>query len=321
MLTAPGAGKQCFHGEKFMANDRVTSLRYVAVAVPDFAAQQKFLKDTWGLTEVATDGDLAYFAAESAAEPFVYRLRKGDERRLDLVAVGVDDDAAVDAFAQRLGTQGVKLISEPHRLDGPGGGYGFRFFDIDGRTLEISSGVVQRATRELARGESIPATLSHVVMHSPDINRTVKFYEEKLGFRVSDWLGGFMCFLRCNEVHHVLAFIAGPPSLNHVAFEMRDINEMMRGAGRLLKSKLPLAWGPGRHVAGDNCFCYFVDPSGNVLEYTAEVERVDFENWQATVFPPGPNITDQWGTSVLTGGPETMPKNGPDPGLFKAPPV
>jgi catechol 2,3-dioxygenase-like lactoylglutathione lyase family enzyme len=304
-----------------MANDRVTSLRYVAVAVPDFAAQQSFLKGVWGLRDVASDGDLAYFTAESSAEPFIYRLRKAAERRLDLVALGVDDAASVDAFAQRLASQGVKLISEPRRQAGPGGGYGFRFFDIDGRTLEISSDVVARQTRELARGEAIPATLSHVVLHSADINKTVKFYEEKLGFRVSDWLGGFMCFLRCNELHHTIAFLAGPPSLNHVAFEMRDINEMMRGAGRLLKSKLPLAWGPGRHVAGDNAFCYFVDPSGNVLEYTAEVERVDDASWKATVYAPSFDVTDQWGTSVLTGGPESMPKNGPDPGLFHAPPV
>jgi hypothetical protein len=74
-------------------------------------------------------------------------------------------------------------------------------------------------------------------------------------------------------------------------------------------------------VAGDNAFCYFVDSSGNVLEYTAKVGRVDDASWKTTVYAPSFEITDQWGASVLTGGPESMPKNRLDPGLFHAPPV
>ena len=35
--------------------------------------------------------------------------------------------------------EGVQLVGEPGELQTAGGGYGFRFFDIDGRTIEISS--------------------------------------------------------------------------------------------------------------------------------------------------------------------------------------
>jgi len=304
-----------------MSTDRVTHIRYVGVCVPNFKTERSFIADIWGLPQVAADGETAYFAAASSPNAYVYRLRSGPERRLDVIAFAAGSDAAVDATAQHLAHGGVKLISEPHRLQSPGGGYGFRFFDTDGRTLEISNSVEARAPRALGRGESIPATLSHVVLHTPDIRKTVAFYEQYLGFRVTDWLGDFMCFLRCNSVHHCLAFLPGPPCLNHVAFEMRDLDEMMRGISRLAKQNIVLGWGPGRHTAGNNTFAYFLAPSGHVLEYTAEVQRIDEATWQPTVYTPSPDITDQWGTGSMNGGgPQELGAPAPDPGLWTPPP-
>jgi catechol 2,3-dioxygenase-like lactoylglutathione lyase family enzyme len=304
-----------------MSDDRVTHIRYVGVAVPDFETERSFISTIWGLPEVGKDADMAYFAAESSSNAYVFRLRHAAEKRLDVISLGMSSDAAVDAKAERLAAAGIQFISQPQRINGPGGGYGFRFFDLDGRTVEISSSVADRAARQLARGESIPATLSHVVLHTPDIRKTVAFYEQHLGFRVSDWLGEFMCFLRCNSVHHCLAFLPGPVCFNHAAFEMRDLDEMMRGIGRLVKQNVELGWGPGRHTAGNNTFAYFKSPAGNVLEYTAEVERVDDSTWTPTIYPAGPDITDQWGTGTMHGnGPQKLGKPTVDPGLWIAPP-
>ncbi len=299
---------------------RVNKLRYVAVAVPDFATERAFLTDTWGLTEIAHDGDTAYFSSAGSSQPFVFRLRQDDDRRIDLIGLGAESRETVDALAARLGEAGVKMISQPRQLTSPGGGYGFRFFDPDGRTVEISSDVEKRETRELAPRESIPASLSHVVMHTPDVLKTVAFYQDQLGFRLSDWLGDAFCFLRCNEWHHSIAFLPGPPALNHVAFAMRDLNEVMRGVGRLVGEGVTLAWGPGRHTAGDNVFAYFVAPSGFVLEYTAEVEKIDEDSWVPTVYERLPEISDQWGTGLLMGDREKMGRPVLDPGSFKAPP-
>ena len=44
-----------------------------------------------------------------------------------------------------------------------------------------------------------------------------------------------MHFLRCNENHHSIAVAMGPHhSLHHLSFEMRGIEEWMRGAGKIL---------------------------------------------------------------------------------------
>ena len=98
------------------------------------------------------------------------------------------------------------------------------------------------------------------------------FYEKHLGFRLSDWLSDRMAFLRCSTEHHSLAIAKRTKvSLNHVSFEMRGIDEYLRGTGRLLRHGHKPLWGPGRHSAGDNTFSYFSDPHGNVVEYTTEL--------------------------------------------------
>ena len=95
-----------------MTDDRVTHIRYVGVAVPEFAAERAFVSQQWGLPEVAWDGDTAYFAAVGARERFVFRLRQATEKRLDVLSFAVADEAAVDARAERLQKDGIKLIRQ-----------------------------------------------------------------------------------------------------------------------------------------------------------------------------------------------------------------
>ena len=150
-----------------------------------------------------------------------------------------------------------------------------------------------------SRAESIPQKLSHVVINSTDVEATKSFYETHLGFKLSDWLGGMMCFMRSGPQHHLLAIAQAPSvSLNHVSFEMRGIDEYMRGTGRLMRHGYDPMWGPGRHGPGDNTFTYFRDPEDNIVEYTTELEVIeDDDKWEPRVFDlDDPKSSDQWGT-------------------------
>ena len=161
------------------------------------------------------------------------RLRQSDEKRLDLIAFGAQDRAAVDTLAA-TSVGGVQLVGEPGELQTAGGGYGFRFFDVDGRTIEISADVETRQHRAIEEGEAIPVRISHAVMNSGDPNKTMAFYSDVLGFKLSDTLwsehmGEMMHFMRCNDWHHSLALAKGPhTSVHHVSFEMRGLDEYMR---------------------------------------------------------------------------------------------
>jgi catechol 2,3-dioxygenase-like lactoylglutathione lyase family enzyme len=298
---------------------RVTDLQYVGLAVPDLDAERKFFGETWGLVEVGTQGPNIYFAAASSEHPFVIRLRQDDERKTDVIGFSCDSQNDLRTiFAQAIAA-GAKPISEPATAPGPAGGYACRFFDIDGRCIEVICEAKKREPRTLERGEAIPTGLSHVVLHSPNIKLLVKFYEEAMGFRLSDWIGEFMVFLRCNRAHHRLAVLPGPPALNHVAFDVVSIDDLMRGLARLTNKGVTLQWGPGRHTAGNNTFTYYATPNGNVVEYTSDLEEVDEAVWQPTTYEMSPSITDQWGTGRIITGNVPFKESAADAGLWKIP--
>ena len=296
---------------------RVNEIRYVGYGVTNIEAERKFYTDTWQLIEVPSDDGMVYLAAPGSSAAFSVRLRPSAEPRIDVISWSAADRSEVDALAQQVEQAGGKIISQPHEMSELGGGYGFRFFDPIGFTIEVCTGFETRIADTIQPGEPRPEQISHVVLHAPNPQEYVEFYEKALGFRVSDWLGDFMCFLRCNEWHHRLAILPGPPAFNHVAYDVPDIDSVMKSIARVRSHESDILWGPGRHTAGNNVFSYFATPGGYVVEYTSELERVDDDNWVATVHKPSKEIMDQWGIGV--GGPATMPKSVTNNGLFTAP--
>lgn len=294
---------------------RVSELRYVGYGTPDLEAERTFYRDVWGLREVGEHDGMVHFAAHGHDELYVVRLRKTDVRRIDIVALAATSRADVEALHAKVVESGCKIVFSPRELTTLGGGYGFRFFSPDGMPFEISSDVDRGTMRTMQRWEGIPEKISHIVFHSPDHKAATQFFIDVLGFRLSDWIGDFMSFLRCNQWHHRIAFLPGPPCLNHVAYDMPSVDDMMRGISRLKKNEIDIRWGPGRHTAGNNTFSYFTTPNGFAVEYTSELEAVDDATHQHQVHVPSPQLMDQWG--IGTGGPQTMPHPEPDNGLFQ----
>lgn len=297
---------------------RVTDLQYVAHAVPDLAAERSFYGETWGLTEVGEDDGKVYFAAAGSPHPYVIRLRQDADKKTDLLGFSAASRADVDALHAQAVAAGARSIAEPGPADGPAGGYAARFFDPEGRAIEVICDSTSRQPRTLAKGEAIPVGLSHVVLHSPDMPGLTRFYEDVLGFRVSDRIGTFMVFLRCNPAHHRLAILPGKPALNHVAFDVASVDEMMRGLARLTKKGVRLSWGPGRHTAGNNTFTYYLTPNGNAVEYTSDLDECG-EDWTPTTYEMRPDITDQWGTGRIIPGNVPHVALDADAGLWQIP--
>ena len=162
--------------------------------------------------------------------------------------------------------------------------------------MTISSDSVQHPNVVLDR--SRPTKISHVVLNSARTDDQVPFFIDVLGFRLSDSTH-MMEFLRCSADHHSIAiFRNNGPSLNHVAYELPNIDGLMRGAGRVKRSGFDIEWGVGRHGPGSNVFSYFIEPNGFVAEYTTELDQLDDAThvpqdasyWQKMM--PNP---DRWG--------------------------
>jgi catechol 2,3-dioxygenase len=280
-----------------MAGARVEWVRSIDLGVPDPKASARFYTEAWGLSVAAEQGSSIYLRATG---PFhhVIALHKRAAPALLRVNLTARDRAAVEALHAAVKAAGVREIEVPAAITEPGGGFGFTFKDPEGRVVRILTGDARHA--DAAEKSDVPSKITHVVLNTANRAGTCDFYEKALGFKVVDRTK-FMSFLRCNDEHHSLAFAQGDaPTLNHIAFMMKDLESVMRGAGRLKDKGHAIDWGVGRHGPGNNVFAYFVGPDNVVVEYTSEVQHIDDsykvgapEDW---TWPPG--RMDRWGIAV-----------------------
>ncbi|HUZ75803.1 MAG TPA: VOC family protein [Stellaceae bacterium] len=126
--------------------------------------------------------------------------------------------------------------------------------------------------------------IGHVVLHCRDIERTVKFYTEVLGFKVSDvypneMVPGGMVFMRCNSDHHGVGFVgcmdgaSNNIELNHLAFEVATLDEVLRARDYLGARGIAIDF-EGRRRAGSQIAIEFHDPDGHRLEIFWGLDKV-----------------------------------------------
>ena len=140
--------------------------------------------------------------------------------------------------------------------------------------------------------------LGHVVVRSPDLEKSSAVAQEAFNFRCSDTIVGLAHFLRCypNQFHHSLAFTRGERSgLNHVNFMVTEIDDVGKAIHRLRKNDVPIVYGPGRHVPSESIFLYFLDPDGLTLEYSFGMETFEEQGARGPrALPPVRESFDYW---------------------------
>ena len=258
-------------------------LRSVELELPEVAKTADFLTGAWGLLPAGSSGGTQFFRG-TGNHPYILSIRRASTPAV-----------AAITFSGSM-PELEKIASPTATYDVPGGGKGFEIRGPEAQTYRF---IVEHQTVQPIVDRDRPIQLTHAVLNTADQDAAERFAVEKLGFIVSDRTA-HMRFLRCNRKHHCVAYAkAAVPSLNHIAFEMKDTDAVMRGIARLREAGYDSVWGPGRHGPGNNVFGYFIAPYGGVIEYTAEVSEVgdDYrvgtpEDWK---WPPG--RIDHWGIS------------------------
>ena len=143
-----------------------------------------------------------------------------------------------------------------------------------------------------------PRKMAHVNLNAIDVDRTNASLIENLGFKLIDQSGP-PSFLHCDNSDHSSIFVCGTakPTINHIAFELPDLEAVMRAAGRMCDAEYPIEWGRGRQRCRRQRIRVFRGPRGNSARIHADVLQVDDsyvphgrEYWK---WPPG--RMDQWG--------------------------
>ena len=224
-------------------------------------------------------------------------------KKLQYLSFGAYADD-IETLLQRIEHAGAPRI-DAHPL-GDGGGIWTR--DPDGNTVQIVAGPkvspqapeapapspVHPAGRGAAPGRSSagrvhPRRLSHVLLFSTDVGRSVRFYAEVLGLRLSDRSGEVIAFMHGahGSDHHMLAFAKSEgPGLHHSSWVVESIDEIGLGMQHMADCGYVRGWGVGRHVIGSNYFCYVQDPWGSFAEYSHDIDFVPADvEWQPSDHP------------------------------------
>lgn len=126
---------------------------------------------------------------------------------------------------------------------------------------------------------STPKEIGHLVINVSDVDRSVKFYCDVVGFQPSRYFPGTGkgAFLTCGVIHHNLALFpaakdAAPPQkgqigLNHFAFKVDSYEALQQAYDRLVEAGVVIQSTTDHGITRS---VYFYDPDGLVMELFAD---------------------------------------------------
>jgi catechol 2,3-dioxygenase-like lactoylglutathione lyase family enzyme len=299
---------------------KADALLYAHFERPELARARDYLVD-FGLSVVAESGDALYLRG-AGSNPYIYRVSRGATARF--VGFGLSVPSAEDL--KRLANASGRPVEA---TDGPGGGSVVRLVDPQGVAVCAHHGfaaaepqpvrdpiphnapsrtVRVNDTQRPALAPPQVTKLGHLVLETPDFDRSARWYMDILGFIPSDVMclpdgtpiGAFMRLDRGDEPsdHHTLFVATGLESkVDHVAFEVVDLDAVEMGQQILMAKRYRHAWGVGRHLLGSQIFDYWRDPWGQKHEHYADGDLFDAAQ------PAGYHVLDraglyQWGPDL-----------------------
>jgi len=273
-----------------MSHIKVEDIAHVRFSAPDLNRMSKFLEEFGLLPALADDG--ALYARGTGTAPFIHATTLGAP---GFAALGFRASSVADL--EILARAENKSVERP---DTPGGGSLVRLIDPDGYVVEVVAGQtpvpamsvdpgsprntaasrarLNRPVRVTA-GPSTVHRLGHAVLGVKDFRTSEQWYKSRFGFITSDEIEvaqgmSIGAFLRCDlgtalTDHHTLFLLQSPqpPVFIHAAFEVANLDDLMRGHAHLAATGRKARWGVGRHILGSQIFDYWEDPWGHELEH------------------------------------------------------
>ncbi|MBM3600487.1 MAG: catechol 1,2-dioxygenase [Alphaproteobacteria bacterium] len=301
-----------------MAAIKVTDMAFGRLRAPDLDAMEEFLVH-FGMVKVARTPK-ALFMRGTDPTHHIHVTEKGDPAFVGF-AYYAPNEAALKKLAKTMGKQ-VETVDEP------GGGKRVRLTEPNGFQIEVLHGVekvkklpvkrqiLNTGAAPLARASEVMRLdpgppqvkrIGHGVLCTPRFDETVKWFRDTLGMLCSDdvYAGSkdnlIGSFNRCDRGatyvdHHVLFCLRHEKTgLNHLSFEVQDVDDVFKGHHQLQKlKKYEHMWGIGRHVLGSQIFDYWSDPWGRIHEHWTDSDRMNASD-ASNLVPVEEGLNSQWG--------------------------
>lgn len=292
----------------------------VVFSVSDMTEAKRFLDD-WGVSQVSATAEKLVYRTRDGAEVIVRPsdapdlpppIESGNTVREVIWGAATEQELehtvanlkSVDSF--RIGADGLARVTDPNGMS-VAVRVSKRTPIVVQPTQPNAPGSHQRVNkRSPIYDRAHPINIGHVVLFAADFAAMRAFYTERFGFVVSDEYPGHGVFTRCQQVgdHHNLFMLNRPgrAGINHVAFTVTDVHEVIGGGIAMAKKGWKTEIGPGRHPISSAYFWYFENPLAAPLEYYAD-EDYCTEAWKPGQFERKPELFAEW---AIAGGIDGM---------------
>ncbi len=126
--------------------------------------------------------------------------------------------------------------------------------------------------------------LGHLIYEVTDVERTVKFWTEMMGFEETERNEHGMVFFRCGADHHSIGLKPAKASrrpnseqnikVEHLAFEVENVDVLLKARDFMRENNIPITF-EGRKGAGCNIGINFLDPDGYEFEIYCQMDQID----------------------------------------------
>jgi catechol 2,3-dioxygenase-like lactoylglutathione lyase family enzyme len=235
-----------------------------------------------GLVVAARDSDRVYLASNLGH--LAVELRRGSGTGCRKLSFEIAPETDLADAEKALAKHGIR--SERSNDPAPGIANVLKFSDPKGTEVELFTAWNALSSDQAGKAIAV-VKLGHVAYFTPDLAKTMEFYAGVLGFKVSDWIGDYFVFMRCNPDHHTVNFLKGDRAhMHHIAFELADFEHMKKACDILARSKINLSWGPVRHGPGHNISIYYRECDDQIIELFTDLDRMPDE--ELGYFEPRP---------------------------------
>ncbi len=286
----------------------ITQFGYLGLSVSDIKAWEQFATQTLGLQISGREDDGTLLLRN---DEYHHRFLVHPTGKDDLAYIGweVTDEHALHEMNAQLKAAGVEVRQgTPAEARARGVVDLLMFNDPSGNPSEIFYGPLMafnapfQSPRPISGFVAGAQGLGHMVVVMDDLEKSIHFYRDVLGMRISDFVeverppgNRFrIAFFHCNPRHHTIAFygMANPPKrLNHFMLQAKAFDDVGATLYLCQDQGIPISRGLGRHTNDHMTSFYLRTPSGFDVEYGWGGREVDDSIWQVQYHTSG----SMWG--------------------------
>ena len=275
----------------------VSQLGYLGLNVNDAEEWERFAIELLGLEVVDKTAQGFFMRMDEYHHRFI--VQPGREDDIAFVGWEVADERALQELDSQLKSNGVETREGSPEESKTRGVLGLvKFTDPSGIPTEAYFGPLMnfgepfKSARPISGFETGTMGLGHIVIRVDDSARSLHFYRDVLGMRISDFielqpshrLGRRLAltFMHCNPRHHSVAFgeIPVPKRLLHFMLQTKTLDDVCSTMYLAQDRGIPISGSLGRHTNDHMVSFYMRSPSGFEVEYGFGARTVDDATWK-----------------------------------------